>query len=104
MAIRILKNDTEAVNLAINKSCDMIYDIEDLLARGPKQLEAYTALLKVLKDIKRGCPIRESVNRNAVQGCPPGMMSTELCEKITCQSCWEEYIRAFLDRAKAKEK
>ena len=49
MAIRILKNDTEAVNLAINKSCDMIYDIEDLLARGPKQLEAYTALLKVLK-------------------------------------------------------
>lgn len=103
MAIRILKTNTEAVNAAIHASCENIYDIKDLLARGPKLLEAHTALLKVLKDIKRGCPMRDSINRNAVQGCPPGMTSSELCERISCHACWEEYIRDYLDRAKKKQ-
>lgn len=104
MAIRILKTDKEAVNVAIHASCEMIYDIEDLLVRGPKQMEAYGSLLKILKDMKRGCSMHDSISRNAVQGCPPGMTSSELCERITCQSCWEEYIRTFLEKAKEKEK
>lgn len=104
MAIRILKTDTEAVNTAISASCNMIYDIEDLLERGPKQLEAYSSLLKILKDMKRGCPLKDSINRNAVQGCPPGISPNENCEKTTCQSCWEEYIKSFLERVKEREK
>ena len=104
MAIRILKTNTEAVDIAINASCEMIYDIEDLLERGPKQPEAYSSLLKILKDVKRGCPIQKSINRNAVQGCPPGISSNENCEKITCQACWKEWIDVFLERVKEREK
>ena len=103
MAIRILKPDTDAINTAINVSCEKIYDIEDLLTRGPKQMEAYSSLLKILKDMKRSCPLKDSINCNAVQGCPPGIVSTEICEQITCQSCWEEYVKAFLERVKNKE-
>lgn len=103
MAIRILKTNVDAVNTAINISCERIYDIEDLLVRGPKQLEAYTSLLKILKDSKRGCPLKESINRNAVQGCPPGMAPSEICESLTCQACWEEYVRTFIDKAKERK-
>ena len=100
MAIKILKHDTNALNTAINVSCERIYDIEDLLACGPKQLEAYSSLLKILKDMKRGCPLKKSVNRHAVQGCPPGLVSNEICESITCQTCWTEYVQTFLDKVK----
>lgn len=103
MAVRILKSDKSAVNKAINVSCNMVYDIEDLLSRGPKQLEAYNSLLKILKDMKRGYPLKKSINRNAVQGCPPGLMPNEKCESITCQACWEEYIKTFLEKIEKKE-
>jgi hypothetical protein len=102
MAIKILKNDKDAVNTAINVSCERIYDIEELMVRGPKQLEAYSSLLKILKDLKRGCPIKKTVDRHAVQGCPPGMTSNEMCESITCQTCWTEYVQTFLKKAKEK--
>lgn len=104
MTIRILKHENDAVNAAINASCDMIYDIEDLLARGPKQLESYTSFLRILKDMKRGCPVKRSINRNAIQCCPPGMIPNEICEEITCQTCWEEYVKAFLEKTRKKEK
>ena len=101
MAIKILKNNTDAVNAAINESCERIHDIEDLLVRGPKLLEAYSSLLKILKDMKRGCPLKKSVNHHAVQGCPPGHISNEICESITCQTCWAEYVQTFLDKKEA---
>ena len=102
MSIRIMKTDNSAVDTAINMSCEMIYNIEDLLKRGPKQLEAYTSTLKILKDMKRGCPVKESINRNAVQGCPPSMIPNENCEFTTCQSCWENYVKTYLRKAREK--
>ena len=98
MAIRILKTDTEDINAAIESVCEMIYDIEDLLERGPKQLEAYTSLLKILKAMKRGCPLEEVVHQHAVQGCPPGISPNPDCEHVTCQSCWKEYIQTYIHK------
>lgn len=104
MAIRIMKKNSETLNAAIDASCEMIYNIEDLLNKGPKQLEAYETLLRVLKDMKRGVPIKETLKTNAIQGCPPGAYPTEHCEAITCQTCWEEYVQAYVDKINEKEK
>jgi len=103
MPIKIMKRDSEELNTAIQTTCDMIYDIEDLLDRGPKQLESFCALLRIFKDLKRGKTLPQSLNANAIQCCPPGIGPTEHCETITCQACWEEYVKTYLNKIKEKQ-
>lgn len=100
MAIRIIQTELDGVNEAINAASNMLYDIEDLLNRGPKQLEAYGSLLKILKSMKRGCPIDQTVNQYAVQGCPPCIGPNEECGGTTCQACWKEYVQTYIKKSK----
>ena len=104
MAVKIMTGHTATLDKAINASCNMIYDIEDLLARGPQQLESYNALVKILKDMKRGIPSRQSASLHGIALCPPGMLPSEICEECTCQACWDAFVTEYLDRIKKKEK
>ena len=103
MPIKKMRNNNTVLNKGIQSTCEMIYDIEDLLVRGPKQLESYSSLYHVLKDMKRGQSLRTAINKYAVQCCPPGTGPGEHCESLTCQSCWEERVRAFLDKIKEQK-
>lgn len=104
MAVKAMTGHASVIDKAINTSCDMIYDIEDLLNRAPQQLESYTALVKILKDMKRGIPSRKSINIHGVSLCPPGMAPTEICEGCTCQACWDAFITEYLSKIKTKGK
>lgn len=103
MALITMKPNEHVINDAIHATCKIAYDIEDLLARGPQQLESYCSLLLILKDVKRGVSIKESTEIRGTQVCPPGMSSSEQCNGITCQSCWQEYTKAYIKRIQERE-
>ena len=100
MPIKVMRSDDTILNNGIRSTCEKIYDIEDLLVCGPKQLESYKSLYHILKEMKRGRPIQAAVNKYAIQSCPPGYSAKEHCESITCQDCWKEAVRKFLDKTK----
>lgn len=103
MAIMTLKEDETLLNDAIHATCNMVYDIEDLLSRGPKQLDAYSALLLILKDLKRGISIKESTEIRGTQLCPPGLSSSDKCNGLSCQMCWQEYVKSYIDRIQERK-
>ena len=102
MTVKVMTGNASRIDAAINASCEMMYDIEELMARGPQQMESYTTLLSILKDMKRGIPSRRSINVRGIQCCPPNAYSNETCMTHTCQECWEAYVENYIDKRKEK--
>lgn len=100
MAVKVMTGPAATLDKAINASCEMVWDIEDLLARGPQQLESYRALVKILKDMKRGIPSCKSVNIHGIALCPPGKLPSEICDECICQDCWDAFVKEYLGQIK----
>lgn len=108
MPIKIINFDKDSytenkLNIAIATYVKKYLETEDLIKKGPKTLKSYAAFLKILKDMKRGGKLKDSINRNGIDDCPPDMEDwNKQCDVITCQACWNDFVCDYLDQLDKK--
>lgn len=87
-----IKND---VNHLIEDSLDQSQYLEDIIMRAPHILEGHAIFREILCQIKRGVPMEDAVQEQALDGCPPKDVDVEECTEQKCTECWLEFITNY---------
>lgn len=100
MDILELKPDVEdksTVNKMIERSSSRTLDIIEYVSIAPQILSDHTILRRILRSVKRGNSLEDSIKIYAGAGCPPNSTDETECEEVACESCWKYYIEKYKD-------
>ena len=81
------------IDLVIHDSVEQSTFLEELIEDAPDILQGHSKLRDILRSIKRGNSIEESLACCAFGACPPKNTDDDVvCGITTCSECWKKYI------------
>lgn len=83
------------VNRLIEKSVKQTNEIVEYVNTVPTLLTGHFNLRNILRSVKRGYTLDESIKIYAGNACPPNSADDIECEKTTCENCWKYYIEKY---------
>ena len=99
MAIIQFPNTKDAeitdINSLILDSIEHTALLEELMRDAPDILDGHCNLRDILRSVKRGNTLKDSIDLYALECCPPRTFASEECSETTCSDCWYSFIQHY---------